>query len=248
MRQGQNSKRSRGRGSGRRNNVPARHQTFDSNGPSVRIRGSANQVHEKYLTMARDAASAGDRIAAENYLQHAEHYFRIINVDNDGDGRGRGDAQRANRLQQESQSEGDGDAKAGVEDAVVVEAKTPPPGNGTGNEEIGEGSEQPARRVRHGAAGVPRAHRTVRATVKPGRLNQRTNRARLSSHDRHPRPWPVSDQSPSKALVRFFFKVLVNGDVVAVRVLDPELLATVWLDTEIVIDLGALAPLPPPLL
>jgi hypothetical protein len=144
MRQGQNSKRSRGRGSGRRNNVPARHQTFDSNGPSVRIRGSANQVHEKYLTMARDAASAGDRIAAENYLQHAEHYFRIINVDNDGDGRGRGDAQRANRLQQESQSEGDGDAKAGVEDAVVVEAKTPPPGNGTGNEEIGEGSEQPA--------------------------------------------------------------------------------------------------------
>jgi hypothetical protein len=142
MRQGQNSKRSRGRGPGRRNNVPARHQTFDSNGPSVRIRGSANQVHEKYLTMARDAASAGDRIAAENYLQHAEHYFRIINVDNDGDGRGRGDAQRANRLQQESQSEGDGEAE--TEAAVVVETTTPPPGNGAGTEEVGEGSEQPA--------------------------------------------------------------------------------------------------------
>ena len=65
MRQGQNSKRSRGRGSGRRNNVPTRHQTFDSNGPSVRIRGSANQVHEKYLTMARDEigrASCRERV------------------------------------------------------------------------------------------------------------------------------------------------------------------------------------------
>jgi len=89
MRQGQNSKRSRGRGAGRRN-VPPRHQTFDSNGPSVRIRGNAYQVHEKYLALARDAGSAGDRIAAENYLQHAEHYFRIINMDNDGDGRVRG--------------------------------------------------------------------------------------------------------------------------------------------------------------
>lgn len=88
MRQGQNSKRPRGRGGSRRN-VPARHQTFDSNGPSVRIRGSAFQVHEKYLTMARDAGTSGDRVAAENYSQHAEHYFRIINVDAEESGRGR---------------------------------------------------------------------------------------------------------------------------------------------------------------
>jgi hypothetical protein len=53
-------------------------QTFDSNGPDVRIRGTAFQVHEKYLQLARDAASSGDRIIAENYLQHAEHYYRII--------------------------------------------------------------------------------------------------------------------------------------------------------------------------
>lgn len=89
MRQGQNTKRPRGRG-GNRRNVPARHQTFDSNGPSVRIRGSAFQVHEKYLTMARDAATSGDRVAAENFFQHAEHYFRIINVDSDAGGKGRG--------------------------------------------------------------------------------------------------------------------------------------------------------------
>lgn len=57
-----------------------RHQTFDSNGPEVRVRGNAYQVHEKYLTLARDASSSGDRIAAENYYQHAEHYYRIMNV------------------------------------------------------------------------------------------------------------------------------------------------------------------------
>lgn len=89
MRQGQNPKRSRGRSNNNRRNVPARHQTFDSNGPNVRIRGNAFQVHEKYLALARDASASGDRIAAENYLQHADHYFRVINVDSDDDGQGR---------------------------------------------------------------------------------------------------------------------------------------------------------------
>jgi hypothetical protein len=87
MRQGPNPKRSRGRNNnnnsnnnnnGRRPNMPMRMQTFDSNGPDVRIRGSAFQVHEKYLQLARDASSSGDRIMAESYLQHAEHYYRII--------------------------------------------------------------------------------------------------------------------------------------------------------------------------
>ena len=69
-----------GGGQGRKPHLPLRLQTFDSNGPEVRIRGNAYQVYEKYLQLARDAAAAGDRIAAENYLQHAEHYFRIINM------------------------------------------------------------------------------------------------------------------------------------------------------------------------
>lgn len=59
-----------------------RYSNFESSGPEVKIRGSAQQVLEKYLALARDAASGGDRIAAENYLQHAEHYYRIINIDN----------------------------------------------------------------------------------------------------------------------------------------------------------------------
>jgi hypothetical protein len=55
----------------------------------VRVRGNANQLLEKYLALARDAQAAGDRIAAENYSQHAEHYFRMINVNAEGDPRSR---------------------------------------------------------------------------------------------------------------------------------------------------------------
>ena len=53
-------------------------RTYDSSGPDVKIRGSASHVYEKYLQLARDANSAGDRVTAENYLQHAEHYYRIM--------------------------------------------------------------------------------------------------------------------------------------------------------------------------
>jgi len=53
-------------------------RNYESNGPDVKIRGSAQQIAEKYGTLARDAMSAGDRVMAENYLQHAEHYNRII--------------------------------------------------------------------------------------------------------------------------------------------------------------------------
>ena len=53
-------------------------RALDSNGPEVRIRGTANQVYDKYIALARDATSAGDRVKAENYFQHAEHYFRVL--------------------------------------------------------------------------------------------------------------------------------------------------------------------------
>ncbi len=53
-------------------------RTYDSSGPEVKIRGSASHIYEKYLQLARDANSSGDRVMAENYLQHAEHYFRIM--------------------------------------------------------------------------------------------------------------------------------------------------------------------------
>lgn len=81
MRSGLNTKRPRNN----RNNLrrgPGHHggpRTLDSNGPDIKIRGSASQIFEKYLVLARDAQSSGDRIMAENYLQHAEHYYRVLN-------------------------------------------------------------------------------------------------------------------------------------------------------------------------
>src|SRR4029453_5026854 len=53
-------------------------RSFESNGPDVKIRGTPAHIAEKYLTLARDAQSSGDPVLAENYLQHAEHYNRII--------------------------------------------------------------------------------------------------------------------------------------------------------------------------
>ena len=63
---------------------PHRSQTFDSNGPSVKIRGNAYQVFERYQALAREAQTSGDRIASENFYQHAEHYFRVMNVNGEG--------------------------------------------------------------------------------------------------------------------------------------------------------------------
>lgn len=69
-------KRQRGRGRKSNGNQANRH--FESNGPDVKIRGSANQIYDKYAQLGRDAFSSGDRVKGENYLQHAEHYYRIM--------------------------------------------------------------------------------------------------------------------------------------------------------------------------
>ncbi|MFT8244494.1 DUF4167 domain-containing protein [Roseomonas sp. BN140053] len=57
-----------------------RNHVFDSSGPDMRMRGTAQQLFEKYLQLGRDATSVGDRVMAEGYFQHAEHYFRILNA------------------------------------------------------------------------------------------------------------------------------------------------------------------------
>lgn len=68
----------RGRNNNNRKGPNPLTRNYESNGPDVKIRGSAQQIAEKYAALARDAQSAGDRVMAENYLQHAEHYNRII--------------------------------------------------------------------------------------------------------------------------------------------------------------------------
>lgn len=79
--QNNNKNRSRGRNNngGRKHGNPLS-RNYESNGPDVKVRGNAAHVAEKYLQLARDAQSSGDSVMAENYLQHAEHYFRIISA------------------------------------------------------------------------------------------------------------------------------------------------------------------------
>jgi hypothetical protein len=75
-----------------------RNHVFDSSGPDIRVRGTAQQLFEKYLQLGRDATSGGDRVMAEGYLQYAEHYFRVLNLMNQaaaqqGQGGGQGNGQ-----------------------------------------------------------------------------------------------------------------------------------------------------------
>ena len=94
----QNKNRQRSRNGGRKHVNPLS-RNFESNGPDVKVRGNAAHIAEKYLQLARDAQSSGDSVMAENYLQHAEHYFRIVSS-----------AQQAqNGIRPEGQDDGDFD-------------------------------------------------------------------------------------------------------------------------------------------
>jgi len=79
MRNGQNqNKRMRGRNNHHRKSQNPMSRVFESNGPDVKIRGNPSHIAEKYIQLARDAQASGDPISAENYFQHAEHYYRLI--------------------------------------------------------------------------------------------------------------------------------------------------------------------------
>ena len=93
-------------------------RSYESNGPDVKIRGSAQQIAEKYTTLARDAQTSGDRVMAENYLQHAEHYNRIIAA---------AQAQQAIQQARDTRDETDGMAKTISSMATASAARTWPP-------------------------------------------------------------------------------------------------------------------------
>ena len=99
MRPGQNKRMRNNRPTNNRRGPNPLTRSYESNGPDVKIRGNAHHVAEKYLQLARDAHTGGDPVAAENYLQHAEHYFRLIAA-----------AQAAQAMAQSGQPRPDGDA------------------------------------------------------------------------------------------------------------------------------------------
>src|ERR1700730_14849937 len=96
---GQND-RTRGRQTNRGREPNPLTRSYDSHGPDVRIRGTAQHVAERYLQLARDAHTGNDPVATENYLQHAEHYFRLIAA-----------AQAAQAVAQSGQQRPPGDAE-----------------------------------------------------------------------------------------------------------------------------------------
>jgi hypothetical protein len=97
-----------------------RNHVFDSNGPEIRIRGTAQQLFEKYLQLGRDATSSGDRVTAEAYFQHAEHYFRILNAMNQaqqqGQPNGQGGQQQHPQGNQQRRNYQQGDGYQGNDD------------------------------------------------------------------------------------------------------------------------------------
>lgn len=102
-----------------------RTQVYDSNGPDVRIRGTAHQVLEKYLALAKDARGSGDYIMAENYLQHAEHYQRIINSFNDeASDRSQAKQQRQPKEQVEANNQKSEDDDLGLPASMLKPATT----------------------------------------------------------------------------------------------------------------------------
>ena len=110
MRPAQKSNRSRGRGNrkgggggGGGNNI---NRVFDSAGPEGKVRGTPQQIIDKYLSLARDAQTSGDRVAAENFLQHAEHYQRILITANATQEQARREAQEAATDQQQDRNNG----------------------------------------------------------------------------------------------------------------------------------------------
>jgi len=120
-------------------NIPLnRNHVFDSNGPDLRIRGTAQQLFEKYLQLGRDATSSGDRVMAESYFQHAEHYFRILNAmaqaaqqnqpQQHGQGGGQGGNQNGNgqRRPMDSDEDNSSDGMPGTGDQPSAESREIP--------------------------------------------------------------------------------------------------------------------------
>lgn len=129
MRQGQQNRRGRGRGGRKVQNPLTR--SLESNGPDVKIRGTAAHIAEKYATLARDALAAGDNVAGESYLQHAEHYNRIIMANQaqqgegvNGSGHGHGRANGSGETDDDRQPELAADADSTVSAAADGVART----------------------------------------------------------------------------------------------------------------------------
>ena len=104
--------RNRNKNTNRNNNHNNHNRSMDSQGPGVKVRGNASTIYEKYTALARDAKMGGSRVNAENLLQHAEHYLRLMNEQEAAkrlaqEAREKADAERAARRAERGETDGD---------------------------------------------------------------------------------------------------------------------------------------------
>lgn len=176
-------KRQRGRGGRKANGSANRH--YESNGPEIKIRGSASHIHEKYQQLARDATSSGDHVKAENYLQHAEHYYRLVQANQaqqqqnqqNQQNRPQRDRQDGDEAQASPAANGhDGSAEAGKDKSPLEVVHL----DGGGEQPlVPDLSEQPA--AANDAA--PKADGVDASEDKPARKPRRARRSRKPSDE-----------------------------------------------------------------
>jgi len=220
MRPAQQNRRMRGRGNNNNNNNNRKgpnplSRNYESNGPDVKIRGNAQHIAEKYSALARDAQASGDRVMAENYLQHAEHYNRIIMA---------AMAQNPVPFQREETFDDDGadDEEAGF----TPVAAQPQPVNGSGPQPVIEGT--PAEVVYGEDGGEP-----VKSGEGRQQPRERDNRDRRLGRGRRPQrerfnadersdeqpqekqAQPVAEEAPAAAVVEQAAPVAVEAAPVA---------------------------------
>jgi Domain of unknown function (DUF4167) len=169
MRNGQNNKRMRNRNNNNNNNNNRGRgqnpltRVYESNGPDIKIRGTASHIAEKYVQLARDARSSGDPVAAENYYQHAEHYFRLIAAAQEQFRQNQPQHQQQPRPDNDMSStdEGDGEddgfSPFGQEPGFAPQHQPPQPYMRDNNQQRDRGDQQPYNRDQQ-----PREHRPER--------------------------------------------------------------------------------------
>ena len=179
--------RGRGNGPRRNNGGPSRSQHFESNGPDVKVRGNAQQVVEKYLALAREAATAGDPVMAENYYQHAEHYFRLIAAAQEQFRQNQPQHQQQPRTDNdmsmdEGEDEGDGFSPFGQEPGFAPQQQQPQPYTRDNNQQRDRGEQQPYHRDQQ----QPREHRLEREHRQQPQYQPQPQPAVADSVDRLP--------------------------------------------------------------
>lgn len=209
MRPQQQNRRMRGRNNNRKGPNPLS-RNYESNGPDVKIRGSAQQVADKYAALARDALSSGDRVIAENYLQHAEHYNRIIAAAQAQQQALREERAAAENEQRENRDDeaSDDNAAAASENRQDSRRKRPDGDDGTGPQPVIEGvpaemtieEQQAARKPRRRRSGNGGDAENVAEgeTTEEAAPVKRTRRPRRSAAE-EPAKGESADSAPESA-------------------------------------------------